>query len=288
MARMPNPTSGGMEFGAAILGVLVGGLATTFADRFFGASHPLTNNNGTLSDAPAAGQTYNSIGAQAPLWANPIRLAVAAGSVIVPFIAAKFVKSPGGKSFLQLWGFSALTVTTVKLGLDVAAKTLGAQTLGNGFFPRVLAPEIDGSNAADYVKTATSTLPAYTLQAGGTGPGTTYGVSGTSKTLGAVPGGDNGIRGPGVQLPHPTPVVSFAPPAATVPPMQNPPPSSGGGSPIPVNSTTPVPTGGDGGGDPSGGNGGLDGPDDPNDPEGGNPDPWACPPYRPSEPAPYQ
>jgi hypothetical protein len=277
MARMPNPTSGGMEFGAAIVGVMLGGLATVLADRFT-ATHALTVSGTSVQDSPAAGQVYNYTAPVAAIWKNPIRLAVAGVSVVVPFIIAKMVKGNGAKSFFQLWGFAALTVTVTKAGTDAAAMLLGAQTAMSGIFPRLFAPEIDASNAADYVKTATNALAAYTLQAGGSGPGTTYGLSATSKTLGA-PGGANYVppenRG---GLPHATPVIPgiTAPPQSVVPP--------GGGytppvvsttptAPIPVNTGNPIPV------TTSEGDG-TTGETDTISPDGDNPDPWACPPYR--------
>jgi hypothetical protein len=190
---MPNPTQGSMEFGLALVGLLLGGVTTIVTDRYFGATHALVASTpaGTtatsFADTPAQGQVYNAVGPATPIWSNWQRIVSAIANVIVPFgLSAWLGKGrPGVKSLFQLWGFSSLTVTTVKVGTDGAAMFLGKQTWLNGLGPRLFAPEIDATNALTTTKAMTAALPSYTLVAGGTGPAPAGQAAGNT-TLGAT------------------------------------------------------------------------------------------------------
>jgi hypothetical protein len=175
MARMPNPVSGAMEFVTALLGLATGGLVTIATDRYFGATHalvaaPVAGTTAiSFSDTPPAGQVYNAVGPATPIWSNWKRLVAAVVNVIAPFGLSAWLGRgrPGVKSFFQLWGFSSLTVTTVKTATDGAAFLLGSKTWLNGLGPRLFATEIDAQNAL--LTASKSQLPAYTLVTGGTG-----------------------------------------------------------------------------------------------------------------------
>jgi hypothetical protein len=222
--RRRNPVTGGGEHVGAVLGVIVGGFSTVFSDRL-AASHPLAvvsggqGGAGGFTDSPAQGDVPDLSAAALPLWANFKhagwkRLLAAAANIGVPLFVAHFVKHEGGKTFLQLWGFTALGITGAKVTTDLAAKAIGSKAIGM----RLYAPEMAAKSVA--AVSAQAQLPTISVApglglvgltgygraavgAGNCGCGGKCGKCGAN-TLGQFPpGACNGQPQPG--SPQPTP-----------------------------------------------------------------------------------
>jgi hypothetical protein len=144
-----NPIDGFGEHFAGFSGVVVGALFTVGGDRF-AASHPLTAGStaGTYVDSPAQGDIYDVNAASLPLWSNFTtrgwrRLLSAAANIVVPMFIGSKIGSSGGKTFFQLWGYTAIGLTAAKVAVDTAA-TLTKSTM---FGMRLFAPESTATSA---------------------------------------------------------------------------------------------------------------------------------------------
>ena len=133
---IPNPMSGPMEFISALFGVGVGYALASALDRY-AAGHALTNVNGTLMDAPAAGQIYDSEAPMLPIWQNWERLAFAGGAVAAPLVLAG-VLGGGARQAMALVALGALVRTAGK-ALEDGIATLGTT---QPLVQQLYAPEI--------------------------------------------------------------------------------------------------------------------------------------------------
>jgi hypothetical protein len=147
---IPNPMSGPMEFISAVFGVGFGYVLASALDRY-AAGHALTTVNGTLMDAPAAGQIYDSEAPMLPIWQNWQRLAFAGGAVAAPLVLAGVV-SGGARQALALVALGALVRTAGKALEDGIATAGTTQPL----IQQLYAPEIAAANRLATAGTATA------------------------------------------------------------------------------------------------------------------------------------
>lgn len=242
------------EFGMGVFGLALGGFIASTAYRY-GVTHALAAGN---KDAPAAGQVYNAEATNPPIWRQGWKaLAIAVGSVFLPFGLSSWVKGSSAKSFWQLAGFGSLGFFGVKVLNDVAAKGVMSMTTPNATGLRLFAPEIMGTadlNAANVGALAAIQAPSArtTGTAGiprlgiGLAPGSTMRPANSaadcppgSAFLDAGSDGKWCVTPPGGP-PAPPPTPPSPPPSGGSPPFPPPPPMT---SPPPPNppGTCPLP-----------------------------------------------
>ena len=155
---IPNPISGPLDFLSALFGVGLGFTLASAADRF-AAGHALTTVNGVLTDAPAAGQIYDSEAPALPLWSNWVRLAAAAGAVVAPGVLAGMT-SGDARSFFGLMAVGAFARTGGKL-LEDAIATFGTS---QPIVQQLYAPEIAAASRMNQANVgALNSAPAATF-----------------------------------------------------------------------------------------------------------------------------
>lgn len=150
-SRRRNPIDGMGQNLAAGGGVVAGVLLTVLPYRMI-RSHALLSAapsgapsqlQGQWYDAPAQGDVPNLSAAQLPVWSKlkwkgAIALGVyIIGDLVLPFSLAHWAGKAGHektKSFLQVWGYTALTLGATKVVVDVSAVALKKTALGNRLF----------------------------------------------------------------------------------------------------------------------------------------------------------
>ena len=147
---LPNPMTGPLEFFEALFGVGFGYVVASAADRF-AATHALTNTSGVLTDAPGAGQIYDSESPALPIWSTWQRMAAAGGAIAVPLVLTPMI--PG----MKLIALGALVRTAGKM-LEDAIATFGNQSTElQPVVQQLYGPEVA---AAARLAQATSQLPS--------------------------------------------------------------------------------------------------------------------------------
>lgn len=247
-----NPLSG-MEMFAGGLTLLLGLGVADVADRML-ATHALTgpDANGNFTDVvptDANGkptQSANGASVMEPMDAK--RWLVGGAIVLVPFVAAHFVKHPTARSAMQLFGFGAAARVLGKGIKDLVVRF----TATKGVTQRLYASEIAGYNQAALLASAQGNTPGPVFpnapapglghaptnksEVGGRTDGSgdrpahrpgTCGCGGTcskckglSAPVGAPPAPPPHVQAPAPQLPAPLPRAAApvaAPPATTAP-----------------------------------------------------------------------
>lgn len=175
--RNPIPLEGGLDFFSGLFAVTLGYLFASGADRM-GSTHALTasSSQGGYTDAPAAGQIYNSEATSLPIWSSGMRIAFNALAIAVPLGLSAFIKARGPKSFFQLMSFAAIARTVGKAADDGLSMALASTSFGL----RVYAPEL--AAGSKMTQATAAALPA-------AAPGTFAGIP-RAAALSAGPTGD--------------------------------------------------------------------------------------------------
>lgn len=192
-----NPLSG-MEMFAGGLTLLLGLGVADVADRML-ATHPLTgpDANGNFSDVvpvDSSGKPTQSANGASVMEPMDAKRWIAGGViVIVPFIAAHFVKNPTGRSALQLFGFGAAARVLGKGIKDLLVRF----TATKGVTQRLYASEIAGYNQAALLASAQGNTPGPVFP-NAPAPGLGHALTNKSEVGGRTDGsGDRPAHRPG-------------------------------------------------------------------------------------------